>query len=73
LPCAPMPRSPYRLAMPSKSQSCPVCGKSASAEHRPFCGSACRDRDLLQWLGEGYRVPGRPVPPEADDSEDRED
>jgi endogenous inhibitor of DNA gyrase (YacG/DUF329 family) len=24
----------------------------------PFCSQGCRDRDLLQWLGEGYRVPG---------------
>ena len=23
-------------------------------------GKGCRDRDLLQWLGEGYRVPGMP-------------
>jgi endogenous inhibitor of DNA gyrase (YacG/DUF329 family) len=25
---------------------------------RPFCSQGCRDRDLLQWLGEGYRVAG---------------
>ena len=38
-----------------------MCGKPAAAEHTPFCGPRCRDRDLLQWLGEGYRVPGRPA------------
>ncbi|MBB5730196.1 endogenous inhibitor of DNA gyrase (YacG/DUF329 family) [Sphingomonas prati] len=27
----------------------------------PFCSQGCRDRDLLQWLGDGYRVPGPPV------------
>ncbi|WP_253340702.1 DNA gyrase inhibitor YacG [Sphingobium sp. OAS761] len=40
---------------------CPVCGQPAVPENRPFCGAACRDRDLLQWLGEGYRVPGPPA------------
>lgn len=37
---------------------CPLCGKKAVAEHAPFCSRGCRDRDLLQWLGEGYRIPG---------------
>ena len=29
--------------------------------HAPFCSQGCRDRDLLNWLGEGYRVPGAPA------------
>jgi len=45
--------------------ACPVCGKPADPLHTPFCSRGCRDRDLLQWLGEGYRLPG----PAADDSE----
>ena len=28
------------------------------AAFAPFCSQGCKDRDLLQWLGEGYRVPG---------------
>jgi endogenous inhibitor of DNA gyrase (YacG/DUF329 family) len=44
-----------------KRAGCPVCGKPPSAEHHPFCGQGCRDRDLLQWLGEGYRVAGPPA------------
>ncbi|HKX36555.1 MAG TPA: DNA gyrase inhibitor YacG [Rhizorhapis sp.] len=47
--------------MSPKAAKCPVCGRPAQAETRPFCGKACRDRDLLQWLGEGYRVPGAPA------------
>ncbi|MFC4292431.1 DNA gyrase inhibitor YacG [Sphingorhabdus arenilitoris] len=48
--------------MPNKSLAkCPVCKKPASAESKPFCGQGCKDRDLLQWLGEGYRVPGPPA------------
>ncbi len=33
----------------------------ASGAHGPFCGQGCRDRDLLNWLGDGYRVPGPPA------------
>lgn len=39
------------------TSKCPICGKSAAPDHAPFCSRGCRDRDLLQWLGEGYRVP----------------
>jgi endogenous inhibitor of DNA gyrase (YacG/DUF329 family) len=46
---------------------CPLCRKPARAEFTPFCSKACKDRDLLQWLGEGYRVPGPPADePDAD-------
>jgi hypothetical protein len=47
---------------PSKRRhGCPVCGKPAVADHAPFCSRGCRDRDLLNWLGDAYRVPGTPV------------
>ncbi|WP_315761547.1 DNA gyrase inhibitor YacG [Sphingomonas sp. Y38-1Y] len=57
-------------------KGCPICGTPTHADHAPFCSRGCRDRDLLQWLGEGYRLPGRPVEPgEADglDSADSRD
>ena len=41
--------------------SCPLCGKPAAPDHRPFCSRGCRDRDLLNWLGDSYRVAGPPV------------
>lgn len=44
-----------------KRDGCPLCGTPATPEHAPFCSQGCRDRDLLKWLGEGYRVPGRPA------------
>lgn len=44
-----------------KRGGCPVCGQATIAEHKPFCSRGCRDRDLLQWLGEGYRIPGPSV------------
>jgi endogenous inhibitor of DNA gyrase (YacG/DUF329 family) len=40
---------------------CTLCGAPVAAEHAPFCSQGCRDRDLLNWLGEGYRLPGPPV------------
>jgi endogenous inhibitor of DNA gyrase (YacG/DUF329 family) len=41
-----------------RAERCPVCGKPVAIAHAPFCSQGCRDRDLLQWLGGGYRVPG---------------
>lgn len=52
------------MSNPSKAESCPLCGKIAAAAHRPFCSRGCKDRDLLNWLGDGYRVPGQPADPE---------
>jgi endogenous inhibitor of DNA gyrase (YacG/DUF329 family) len=46
-----------------RRDACPLCGKTTSAAHAPFCGQGCRDRDLLNWLGDSYRVPG----PEAEE------
>jgi endogenous inhibitor of DNA gyrase (YacG/DUF329 family) len=41
-----------------KPHACPICGKPPMPEFAPFCSRGCKDRDLLQWLGEGYRLPG---------------
>jgi hypothetical protein len=46
------------------SSPCPLCGRKADPALRPFCSQGCRDRDLLNWLGEAYRVPGAPAEPE---------
>jgi hypothetical protein len=35
--------------------------------HRPFCSERCRVLDLAAWADERYRIPGDPVPSEADD------
>ena len=42
---------------PKADPACPVCRKSAMPEFAPFCSRRCQDRDLLNWLDEGYRVP----------------
>lgn len=48
-----------------KRDACPICDKPVAAEYRPFCSRGCKDRDLLQWLGEGYRIPGERIAPET--------
>lgn len=42
----------------AKPDSCPICGKPTASDFAPFCSRGCKDRDLLKWLGEGYRLPG---------------
>ncbi len=49
--------------------TCPICGEPAVPAYKPFCSARHRDRDLLQWLGEGYRLPGPPVPEGLDNPE----
>ncbi len=49
----------------TKQKGCPLCGKPTDPEHAPFCSRGCKDRDLLKWLGEGYRLPGAPADPES--------
>ena len=46
------------MPSPLKAKRCPLCGKPQHPEHAPFCSRGCKDRDLLKWLGEGYRIPG---------------
>ena len=60
-----MPKSP-------DAKTCPICGKPEAPEHAPFCSRGCKDRDLLKWLGEGYRIPEPSADPERVDS-DRDD
>jgi len=50
--------------MTQSQKKCPVCKKPRSQEFAPFCSARCRDRDLAQWLNEGYAVPGPPALPD---------
>lgn len=44
------------------TKPCPLCGKPAVHEVRPFCSSLCQAKDLLTWAAEGYVLPGdRPI------------
>jgi uncharacterized protein len=55
------------MSKQSIRDACPGCGKPAAVAHTPFCSQGCRDRDLIQWLSDGYRIPGPPA--EADEQE----
>jgi endogenous inhibitor of DNA gyrase (YacG/DUF329 family) len=46
---------------PRRGNGCPLCGEPSDRSHAPFCSRGCKDRDLLKWLGDGYRVPGPPA------------
>jgi endogenous inhibitor of DNA gyrase (YacG/DUF329 family) len=48
-----------------------LCGNAVAQEFAPFCSRGCKDRDLLQWLGEGYRIPAEPAEPETLSGVDR--
>ena len=56
--------------MPTAFKKCPLCGKTAAADHAPFCSRGCKDRDLLKWLGEGYAIPGPPAASDGLDSDE---
>ena len=58
--------------MPAQPKPCPLCGTPASPEFAPFCSRGCKDRDLLKWLGEGYRIAGPPADPDRVDSDGSE-
>ncbi|WP_448207226.1 DNA gyrase inhibitor YacG [Azospirillum sp. sgz302134] len=37
-------------------KACPICGRPATPEARPFCSKRCADVDLSRWLGGVYRI-----------------
>jgi endogenous inhibitor of DNA gyrase (YacG/DUF329 family) len=50
---------------------CPICGKSASDEARPFCSQRCADVDLGRWLTGQYRIPSVEDDSEPEEPDDR--
>ncbi len=59
-----MQASPCLGAMPKSSEfqkRCPLCKHAEHPDYAPFCSRGCKDRDLLKWLGEGYRIAGPPA------------
>jgi len=47
--------------MSKNKDKCPICKKAPTQTYRPFCSKGCKDKDLLKWLGDGYRVTGPPA------------
>jgi endogenous inhibitor of DNA gyrase (YacG/DUF329 family) len=56
--------------MTRRPARCPLCKKPVVPAHAPFCSQGCRDRDLLNWLGDAYAVPGPPADPDERKDED---
>jgi endogenous inhibitor of DNA gyrase (YacG/DUF329 family) len=48
---------------------CPICGKPAAPEHRPFCSRRCADVDLHRWLSGVYAIPAAETAPGEGDDE----
>jgi uncharacterized protein len=51
---------------PSAQRACPICGKAATSQHRPFCSARCAQIDLGRWLKGNYRIPTDEAPDEGD-------
>ena len=41
----------------AREKKCPICGKPAERQFRPFCSKRCTDVDLNRWLSGTYAVP----------------
>lgn len=37
--------------------TCPLCQKPTGKEFAPFCSRFCKDKDLLRWFNEVYKIP----------------
>ena len=59
------PENPAPSARP-----CPICGKPAQQEYRPFCSKRCADVDLQRWLSGLYAIPSSDDEAEGDGSEE---
>lgn len=57
--------------IPLLNEKCPICGKPADYNYRPFCSKHCADVDLNRWLSGVYRIETQEAPdtviPEKDD------
>jgi uncharacterized protein len=52
---------------PAPAGACPICGKQATATHRPFCSARCRNIDLGRWLKGNYRIETEEPPEDGAD------
>jgi len=52
---------------------CPTCRRPTGLDgnpYRPFCSERCKVLDLAAWADERHRIPGEPVPQEAEADDD---
>ena len=60
----PIPDRDSPIPLPRR---CPICGKPATLQHRPFCSARCAQIDLGRWLKGNYAIPTDEGPDEGDD------
>jgi len=48
-------------------RKCPICGRAAVEEFKPFCSKRCADVDLNRWLNGNYVIPARDDEPGVED------
>jgi endogenous inhibitor of DNA gyrase (YacG/DUF329 family) len=54
----------------SAPRPCPICGKPAEPQYRPFCSPRCAQIDLGRWLKGNYRIPTEEAPGEGEDEDE---
>ncbi len=59
MPAEPKDPAGGRKSDKGSARGCPICGKPAAENSKPFCSERCRDVDLNRWLSGSYVVPGR--------------
>ena len=56
------------MATPRPPSVCVFCRRNpVDPAWRPFCSERCKLLDLARWVDGTYRIPGDPVPEQADD------
>jgi uncharacterized protein len=70
-PKRPLAEAEKHTVKPARRTSgrCPICGKPASRDNRPFCSKRCAEIDLGRWLKGGYAVPGEPLSKTSEEPE----
>jgi endogenous inhibitor of DNA gyrase (YacG/DUF329 family) len=56
--------------IPSRRRRCPLCGKPADPQHRPFCSGRCKLIDLGRWLDSRYRFATDEAPDDGSEPRD---
>ncbi len=54
---------------PILNKKCPICGKQAILEYKPFCSKKCADIDLGRWLKGSYVIHTNEAPTDEEWSE----
>ena len=54
------------------SKGCPICGKPADPNVRPFCSKRCADVDLQRWFKGSYAIPAVEDEAQPEDSSEEE-